>query len=786
MKISLNLFGRNFDLALGKSALSPEMSAWMRAEDVDQGGKGAEMTSPYSQSAWVYIAVTRLAEKVAQIPFRISRIGGGQSRRVRALRHSAHGPHRAAVRRALNEDIVDSGEVVDLFNAPHPTMNRSLFWEMLVTWLSLRGEFFVLPLDDADSPVDLTARSPRVKRLIPLPTELFWHIVTGYELTAWRYTGSPLLTPIPSEILLPGEVIHSRSPNPYLYWRGMSPLLLAMVPAGADYAAAKYAQGYWLNNADTGVIVTTDQMISDPAQREAILAALRERKRKAGTADRPLFLWGGAKVEKPQLNGMEQQFIANREMNRQEIGAIFKVPESVMGFSSNKSSALSGGGQAINAEQVQFIEGPIATICAQIEDALAPVVRSFGEDLVGWFDCDCLPVMQEARRNRLDSASKAFGLGFPINAVNELYDLGYPALPWGNKSFLPFSLQEVGADGLPGEDDPANPPAPDDDGDDDETKSNPLLRGLQLLKTAQTDAVETRADSRANRARLWQQHIRTRARNVKAFHAKVRKVLFQFRAAALAKLDEIHLEKTTIAQRGLVDLIFDAHKFGLSLHTELANPTRVLLQAAGKELISEVGKDDPWLMPPKAAQSYLDRRTQSIMGVGGTVRDRINTQLNVGLDNGESTAELAGRVRDSFNKFADGDGLSEGEAMRVARTEVNMAYGFSRQTAMKDVGIEYKTWLSSHGPNVREGHAMAEDTYSDAPIPIDEPFIVPNKDGLNERMMFPGDDSLGASAGNIINCQCIQLAALPVEETETTETFKIFGLGNETFPKGNA
>ncbi|MGA2788670.1 MAG: phage portal protein, partial [Verrucomicrobiota bacterium] len=152
-------------------------------------------------------------------------------------------------------------------------------------------------------------------------------------------------------MLLPSEAIHSRQPNPYLYWRGMGPLNVAMVAAGADYAAAQYAKGYWLNNADTGVIVTTEQQ-TDPAQRAAILAALRERKRAAGTADRPLFLWGGAKVEKPQLSGMEQQFIANREMNRQEIGAIYKVPESIMGFSQAKASALSGGGNAIEQEGI--------------------------------------------------------------------------------------------------------------------------------------------------------------------------------------------------------------------------------------------------------------------------------------------------------------------------------------------------------------------------------------------------------------------------------------------------
>ena len=51
---------------------------------------------------------------------------------------------------------------------------------------------------------------------------------------------------------------------------------------------------------------------------------------------------------------------------------------------------------------------------------------------------------------------------------------------------------------------------------------------------------------------------------------------------------------------------------------------------------------------------------------------------------------------------------------------------------------------------------------------------------------FPGDPDLGASPGNTINCRCVQLAAKKTAETETTTTYKIFGLGEFTFAKGAA
>ena len=112
-----------------------------------------------------------------------------------------------------------------------------------------------------------------------------------------------------------------------------------------------------------------------------------------------------------------------------------------------------------------------------------------------------------------------------------------------------------------------------------------------------------------------------------------------------------------------------------------------------------------------------------------------------------------------------------------------MAFNAARHEAFDDAGIEYKSWLSAHGPNPRSTHLDVEDATADAPVSINDPFDVVSPDGDLEQMMFPGDDSLGASAGNIINCQCIQLAARKTGEDATSTTYKIFGAGELNFPK---
>src|SRR6185295_19717143 len=97
---------------------------------------------------------------------------------------------------------------------------------------------------------------------------------------------APFSGPLRPIDLAPDEVIHDFLPNPYLFWRGMSPLSVALLAAQTDYASAQFMKGLMLNNADTGVIIRTQQQLS-PEQREQMMAALRARKASAGTADRP-------------------------------------------------------------------------------------------------------------------------------------------------------------------------------------------------------------------------------------------------------------------------------------------------------------------------------------------------------------------------------------------------------------------------------------------------------------------------------------------------------------------
>lgn len=67
------------------------------------------------------------------------------------------------------------------------------------------------------------------------------------------------------------------------------------------------------------------------------------------------------------------------------------------------------------------------------------------------------------------------------------------------------------------------------------------------------------------------------------------------------------------------------------------------------------------------------------------------------------------------------------------------------QTKARKRDSNFKRWDAVGDDRMRDWHAEADSTV----IPIDEPFEV-----NGEELMYPGDESLGATASNIINCRC--------------------------------
>src|SRR5688500_5916472 len=156
---------------------------------------------------------------------------------------------------------------------------------------------------------------------------------------------------------------------------------------------------------------------------------------------------------------MDLEFLENRKFNRQEICAIFKVPQELIGFTEDANRSVS------DAMRLNFMENRVAPLCRRLEFAIQPLINRFGgasytSPIKAQFHLAATPIMQSAQRARFETATKLFSMGIPLNIINKNLDLGLPKLPHGDKVYLPTKLQELGSHvpDAPGAEEPQQQP----------------------------------------------------------------------------------------------------------------------------------------------------------------------------------------------------------------------------------------------------------------------------------------------------------------------------------------
>lgn len=121
---------------------------------------------------------------------------------------------------------------------------------------------------------------------------------------------------------------------------------------------------------------------------------------------------------------------------------------------------------------------------------------------------------------------------------------------------------------------------------------------------------------------------------------------------------------------------------------------------------------------------------------------KLQSEITTSILKGESIPAIAKRLK----SVAEGH---LGNTVRIARTETTRIENSARQSVGdegKKKGFNmWKRWVATGDNRTRDEHSSADGQE----VPNDEPFVVGG-----EKMMYPGDISLGASAWNTINCRC--------------------------------
>lgn len=141
---------------------------------------------------------------------------------------------------------------------------------------------------------------------------------------------------------------------------------------------------------------------------------------------------------------------------------------------------------------------------------------------------------------------------------------------------------------------------------------------------------------------------------------------------------------------------------------------------------------------------YAEQRAGSeIVLVQGTFKENLVKVLR-GTMQAEPEMGIERLARAVFDAYKD---IELWQARRIAQTETMIGLADAGDIAARSLDIPFlKQWAISGLGNTRETHEQMDGII----VEQNEPFTLPEGD----MMQYPHDGSMGASAGEIINCAC--------------------------------
>ncbi len=429
------------------------------------------LQEPYRQHGWTYAAIRALASNVAQVPWRI--LTGDPD----------------------NPTVVTEGPWVDLFDHVNPHMEaRSQLWEAVVIWLSHSGEVAVFKgghgtedkLDPGEVPRELWPVNG--KSLEPKMNERT-KLVDYWE---GRDDTGGLLK------ILPRRLVRVKYYNPYFPLRGLAPLEAAEIATTSDFKAQQFNEAYFDNDATPGGILKHPKEMTDD-QRKEVDRGWNDKHQGRGKRRRIGVLEGGLEWIPTGDSLRDMEFGALRNMNRQEILGVFKVPESEVSLMANLNfaTALSSDRgfwtktlipimrliedslwvqlfdvQKVNAlrrkvnrrwdRYLQAYHQRLDHLPAPDEDEpINPILdpeRPSGVGRIGargqfWgeFDLTAIEALRQNLDLKLTSAQRMMQMGYTLNQTNERLQLGMEDVPWGDIPFASAGSVPLAQLFLPGE-----------------------------------------------------------------------------------------------------------------------------------------------------------------------------------------------------------------------------------------------------------------------------------------------------------------------------------------------
>ena len=360
-KTFLDRVGYNFGSAIGsyQEGLKAHLGQPVRPEHLNALAKGERWrggTSPEkyaaqlsaAQNTWVYTAINERGKSVAGTGYDI-----------------IYNPSK----------IEDEGEVLPnhpaktLLKNPNPYMGGSYLWYYSQWWADLDGNFFWLVLPDAqNNPAEIW---PLPSSDITIETGDNQNVIDNYLYEPANWGGQFDIDPY--------YMFHFRYPNPFNYFRGMSPLVAALLPAQSDTAMARWNGSFFgQNNTMPSAIINVSSGVPGKLIDQIDIDAIQESLKSSYAATERKTVVTGAydlDVELLTYNAKDMDFLAGRQFTKEEIFTAYGIPPGMLDKDATMANA--------NVGKEVFMENTMHSLLTLLDEELTTqfMVKYYGENL---------------------------------------------------------------------------------------------------------------------------------------------------------------------------------------------------------------------------------------------------------------------------------------------------------------------------------------------------------------------------------------------------------------------
>lgn len=568
---------------------------------------------------------------------------------------------------------------------------------------------------------EIWPRQPHTLHIIPDAVGRRYYQVTSYRID----DGMPGNTPGQSGFTLPpDELVHFKFFNPRNPWRGLAPISAVRSGILIDQYAQAWSKLFFRKSARPDYAIIAPQGLTT-TERDEIVLQLKAKFGGLENVHEPIVLEQGVTDIKPlDFRPKDLEWVNQRELARDEIAAVFGVPDGIMGWgpdSYDTATKLDGDMRALWTltliPLVTFRDTRLTEFFRRV-GALAND-ESIVTDLTG------VSSLRQDYGALIPHAVALFDRGIPWTIINDLLGLGLPKFPGWEVGYLPLGVTPVTSV---------------------KALAVPHQKSIRHVGVPEFGSDEHKA--------LWQHKDTRLDKQRKIMKRQLKEEIVRQAREVKEKLRKRKVRPNGHKAPGGVALLTKIDAADVFDRDDEAERFAETFEPVVSEAVARAGQDeldnldlgiDFDLERPEvraALRNLLDEFATQTNET--TYRELVNLFEQAEQD-GASIPAIVERLDEYFEGRRD-----EASLERIARTTMTGANGAGDVTAWEQSGVvAKKAWLAALDDRTRDDHREAHGQEVD----LDEDFRVGG-----ERLEYPGDPA--GSPEQIVNCRCSQTAIL--------------------------